>query len=120
VAPSTQVTLAPTNASRMRSSAARRATADAVGEHEQRALVQPNFDRLLLRVRRLASLGASRWGWIATSVVPRFRRFDADPRSIDASLRRIASDVRIYTSMPGVLPHVLASESSRRPPDAES
>ena len=46
--------------------------------------------------------------------------YNADPRSIDASLRRIASDVRIYASMPCVLPHVVPSESARRPPDVES
>ena len=133
-------------------------------EHEQRALVQPNFDRLSCAFARLVSLGAAttfevrgvrkevayftsfylysltrglpdalrarswpritrfddRWGWIVTSVVPRFRRFDADPRSIDASLRRIASEVRIYASMPCVLPHVVPPESAGRPPDVES
>jgi hypothetical protein len=55
-----------------------------------------------------------------TSVVPRFRRFDADSRSINASLRRIVADVRIYASMPCVLPHTLPSESSRHPPDVGS
>jgi hypothetical protein len=30
---------------------------------------------------------ADRWRWIVTSIVPRFRRFDAGPRLVDASLR---------------------------------
>ena len=33
-----------------------------------------------------------RWRWLVTSVVPRFRRFDADTRLVDASLRRIFDD----------------------------
>lgn len=36
-----------------------------------------------------------RWGWIVGSVVGRFRRFDADPPQIDASLRRILADAQI-------------------------
>ena len=93
-------------------------------EHEQRALVQPNFDRLSCAFARLFSMGSTlnfevrglrrelsyftsfylyslgrgipqalrahawpritrfddRWRWIVTSIVPRFRRFDADTR----------------------------------------
>ena len=93
-------------------------------EHEQRALVQPNLDRLSCAFARLFSIGSAltfevrgvrqeamyftsfylyaltrgipqavhahtwpritryddRWGWIATSIVPRFQRFDADTR----------------------------------------
>jgi hypothetical protein len=137
------------------STQARRAAKDLVWEgnlvlleHEQRALVQPHFDRLSCAFARLISMGAAttfevrgvrkeiayftsfysysftrglpdvlrarawpritrfedRWGWIVTSVVPRFRMFDGDPRSIDASLRRIVADARIYASMPCMLP----------------
>jgi hypothetical protein len=35
-----------------------------------------------------------------TSVVPRFRRFNADTHSIDASLRRIPNEARVYASTP--------------------
>ena len=45
-----------------------------------------------------------RWRWIVTSVVPRFRRFDADTRLVDASLRRIFDEARDYASNPCVLP----------------
>ena len=46
-----------------------------------------------------------RWNWIVRSVVPRFRRLDADMRLIDASLRRIFAEGRTYSSMPCVVPH---------------
>ena len=141
------------------SAAARQAADDSSGtgtvqllEHEQRALVQPNFDRLSCAFARLVSIGATtsfevrgvrqevayftsfylhslsrgiphalrartwprithfddRWRWLETSVVPRFRRLDADTRLIDASLRRISDEARVYASMPCVLP--LATE----------
>ena len=45
-----------------------------------------------------------RWGWIVTSIVPRFRRFDADTPLADASLRRIFVEARDYASNPCVLP----------------
>ena len=117
-------------------------------EHEQRAVVQPNFDRLSCAFARIVSIGAvtrfdvrgvrhetayftsfyldmltrgiphalrargwpritrfdDRWRWLETSVVPRFRRFDADMRLVDASLRRILDEARHYASMPCVLP----------------
>jgi PAS domain-containing protein len=117
-------------------------------EHEQRALVQPGFDRLSCRFARLFSMGSAlsfevrgvrqeasyftsfylysltrgmpravraqawpritrfddRWRWIVTSIVPRFRRFDADTRLVDASLRRIFDEARDYASNPCVLP----------------
>ena len=132
-------------------------------EHEQRALVQPNFDRLSCAFARLISIGSAtsfevrgvrreiayftsfylysltrgmpqvlrarawpritrfddRWCWIVTSVVPRFRRFDADTRLIDASLRRIVDEARDYASMPCVLPRSRQSESSRRTSNPE-
>ena len=109
-------------------------------EHEQRALVQPNFDRLSCAFARLFSMGSApsfevagvrqevsyfssfylysfgrgipqvlrarawpritrfddRWRWIVTSIVPRFRRFDADMPLVDASLRRIFDEARRY------------------------
>jgi hypothetical protein len=118
-------------------------------EHEQRALVQPNFDRISCPFARLFSIGSAlsfevrgvrqevsyftsfylsslgqghsrvprshawprithfddRWRWIVTSIVPRFRRFDADMRLVDTSLRRIFDDARDYASSPCVLPH---------------
>ena len=117
-------------------------------EHEQRALVQPNFDRLSCAFARLASIGSAtsfgvrgvrhemayftsfylysltrgiphalraqawpritrfedRWRWLVTSVIPRFRRFEADTRLIDASLRRIFDEARGFASTPCVSP----------------
>jgi Protein of unknown function (DUF2515) len=118
-------------------------------EHEQRALVQPHFDRLSCAFARLFSIGSAlsfevrgvrqemsyfssfyvyslgrgiphvlraqswprvtrfddRWRWIVTSIVPRFRRFDADVRLVDASLRRILDGAHDYASNPCVVPH---------------
>ena len=117
-------------------------------EHEQRALVQPNFDHLSCAFARLVSIAATtsfevrgvrqevacftsfylhalrqgvpharqvhawprithfedRWRWLETSVVPRFRRLDADPRLIRAGLRRISAEARVYASIPCVPP----------------
>jgi len=117
-------------------------------EHEQRALVQPNFDRVSCAFARLISIGSAtsfevrgvrqqvayftsfymysltrgtpyalraqawpritrfddRWRWLVKSVVPRFRRFDADARLVDASLRRILDDARRVALTPCVLP----------------
>ena len=39
-----------------------------------------------------------RWRWIVTSIVPRFRRFDAEPRLVDLSLRRIFDEARDYAA----------------------
>ncbi len=118
--------------------------------HEQRELVQPNFDRLSCAFARLLSIGAAtsfevhglrrevvyftsfslysvtraiprglrahpwpritryddRWHWLVTSVVPRFRRLDADPYLIDASLGRILADARAFASTPCLLPRL--------------
>ena len=115
-------------------------------EHEQRALVQPHFDRLSCLFARLVSLGAAtsfevrgvrpevayftsfylysltrgmpyalragawpritryddRWRWLEASVVPRFRRLDADTRLVGASLRRVVDDARVHASAPCV------------------
>jgi len=153
------------------SAAARRAAEELVWEgnvvlleHEQRALVQPRFDRLSCAFARLVSMGAAttfdarglrnevafftsfyldsltrglpdvlrarawpritrfddRWRWIETSVVPRFRRFDADPRLIDASLRRILADGRTYASSPCMPPRILPSERPHGPPEGST
>ena len=45
-----------------------------------------------------------RWRWLESSVVPRFRRLDADRRSIGAGLRRIAAEAHVYASIPCVPP----------------
>jgi len=117
-------------------------------EHEQRALVQPNFDRLSRASAWLVSIGSAtsfevrgvrqeiadftsfylysftrgiphalrarkwpritrfddRWRWLVTSVVPRFRRFDADTQVVDASLQHIFDEARDFASSPCVLP----------------
>ena len=117
-------------------------------EHEQRALVQPNFDRLSCRFARLFSLGSAlsfevrgvrqeaayftsfylysmgrgvpqalrarawprmtryddRWRWITTSIVPRFRRLEADVPLVNAGLRRILDEARGHGSIACVLP----------------
>ena len=137
------------------SAQARRAAGDLIWagnvellEHEQRALVQPNFDRLSSASAWLVSIGAAtsfemrgvrqeiayftsfyiysltrgiphalrarawpritrfddRWRWLVASVVPRFRRFDADTRLVDASLRHIFDEAHDFASAPCVLP----------------
>ena len=117
-------------------------------EHEQRAVVQPYFDRLSASFSRLVSMGATtsfeargarrearyftsfylyaltgglpgtmrgrglpritryedRWRWLETSVVPRFRRFDAEPGLVGASLARVIEDARRYADSPCVSP----------------
>jgi hypothetical protein len=117
-------------------------------EHEQRAVVQPGFDRLSCAFARIFSMGSTlnfevrglrqelsyftsfyvysltrgipqalrahawpritrfddRWRWIETCIVPRFRRFDADSRLVDTSLRRIFDEGRRYASLTCVLP----------------
>jgi hypothetical protein len=116
-------------------------------EHEQRALVQPNFDRLSCSSAWLVAIGSAtsfevrgvrqeiadftsfylysftrglphalrarawpritrfedRWRWLVASVVPRFRRFDADTALVDASLRHIFDEARDFASTPCVL-----------------
>jgi hypothetical protein len=117
-------------------------------EHEQRYMVQPNFDRLSCAFARLISIGSAtsfevrgfrhevayftsfygysltrgapnavrtrtwpritryddRWGWLSASVVPRFRRFDADTNLLRSSLRRIVDEAIVYASTPCVPP----------------
>jgi hypothetical protein len=147
------------------SAAARRRAGDliwagnvALLEHEQRALVQPNFDRLSCSSAWLVAIGSAttfevrgvrqeiadftsfylysftrglppalrarawpritrfedRWRWLIASVVPRFRRFDADTHLVDASLRRILDEARDFASAPCVPPRAPAD----RPPRA--
>jgi hypothetical protein len=55
-----------------------------------------------------------RWRWLVAGVVPRFRRFDADRRLIDASLRRISDDARRHASTPCVVPGSLPSQDPPR------
>jgi hypothetical protein len=139
----------------MASAAARQAADELVWEgnvelleHEQRALVQPNFDRLSRTFARLVSVGSAtsfevrgvrqmvasftsfylysltrgirhalraqawpritrfddRWSWLVASVVPRFRRFDANTCLVDASLRHIVDEARDFASTPCVPP----------------
>jgi hypothetical protein len=45
-----------------------------------------------------------RWRWLLMSVVPRFRRLEADARLIGGRLQRICDEARDYASMPCVLP----------------
>jgi hypothetical protein len=117
-------------------------------EHEQRAVVQPHFDRLSPSFARLVSMGATttfevrgarrevryftsfylhaltgglpgtvrgrglpritryedRWRWLESGVVPRFRRFDAEPGLVDASLARVVAEARRYADSPCVDP----------------
>ncbi|MGH3455246.1 MAG: DUF2515 family protein [Nocardioidaceae bacterium] len=116
----------------------------AILEHEQRALVQPNFDRLSGAFARIASMGSAstfevrglrqglgyftsfylssltrglpraarartwpniirfedRWPWLTTSVVPRFRRLDANQFMIQSSMRRILDEANRFGSTP--------------------
>ena len=142
---------------RTSSAEARRAAEDLIWEgnvqlleHEQRAVVQPNFDRLSGAYAGLFSMGSTlnfevrglrrevsyftsfylyavprrlpqavrsrtwpritrfddRWPWIVTSILPRFRKFDANAPLVDASLRRILADARAYASHACVSPSV--------------
>ena len=59
-----------------------------------------------------------RWRWITTSVVPHFRRFDADMRRVDASLLRIFDDARGYAATPCALPPASTRPRTQRPPTA--
>ncbi len=130
-------------------------------EHEQRALVQPNLDRLSCAFARLFSIGSAltfevrgmrheasyftsfylysltrgipqavqehswpritrfddRWRWICTSIVPRFRRLDADTLLVETSLRRIFDEARDYASNPCVLPAARAEPHTPAAPN---
>src|SRR5918994_1877085 len=60
-----------------------------------------------------------RWRWIEASIVPRFRRFDADARLVDASLRRIFDDARNYASHACVQPPSPKPDKLAPIPDTE-
>ena len=45
-----------------------------------------------------------RWRWIVTSIVPRFRRLEADVPLINAGLRRIFAEARTSGLIPCALP----------------
>jgi len=159
-------------ADQMASAQARQTAADLIWhgnvgllEHEQRALVQPNFNRLSCAFARLISIGAAtsfevrgvqrevayftsfylyaltrgiphalraqewpritrlddRWGWLVTSVVPRFRRLDADTSLVNASLRHIFDEARDFASAPCVLPRLPCGLArTPRPPTGQA
>ncbi len=117
-------------------------------DHEQRAIVQPHFDRISRMFARLISMGSTtafevrgvrqevryftsfyvhsfgsglthtmraqawpritcledRWRWLETCVLPRFRRLDASPDLLAASLTRVTDDARHYVSTPCFVP----------------
>jgi hypothetical protein len=129
-------------------------------EHEQSALVQPNFDRLSCSSAWLVAIGSAtsfevrgvrqeiadftsfylysftrgfphavrarawpritrfddRWRWLETSVVPRFRRFDADTHLVDASLRHILDEAHDFALSPCVPPRSPADGPRRTAP----
>jgi hypothetical protein len=58
-----------------------------------------------------------RWRWITTSVVPQFRRFDANLHLVDASMQRIFEDARGYASLPCALPPVSTQTPDTTPTD---
>ena len=65
----------------------------------------PEESRTLCVPERGRGLPASMTAGVAvTSVVPRFRRFDADTHSVDASLQHILDEGRDFASSPCVLP----------------
>jgi hypothetical protein len=45
-----------------------------------------------------------RWRWIVTSVVPRFRRFDAATSLVASTVRRIVEDARVHAALPCMAP----------------
>ncbi|GIH23292.1 hypothetical protein Aph01nite_16020 [Acrocarpospora phusangensis] len=58
-----------------------------------------------------------RWHWLVTSVVPRFRRFDADPRLSDTSMQRILTTAHALASTPCVPPQ---TETPHRTPRTQA
>ncbi|MEO6411306.1 MAG: hypothetical protein ABIO48_01855 [Pedococcus sp.] len=117
-------------------------------EHEQRAVVQPLFDRLSGTFGRLVSMGSTttfevrglrqevryftsfsaysltgglgaalrtrtvpritrfddRWRWLETTVVPRFRRLDAEQDLVDRTLGRVVEEAKRYADRPCLIP----------------
>ena len=60
---------------------------------------------------------ADRWRWIVTCIVPRFRRFDVNPRLVDASLCRVFDEARDYASNPCVLPRPMSELGNSTVPE---
>jgi hypothetical protein len=73
--------------------------------HALRARARPKITRF-----------EDRWRWLATSVVPRFRRLDARTHLVDASLQHIFDDARDFASSPCVTP---CSPADPPPPAAQ-
>ena len=65
------------------------------------------WDRAWPRITRFED----RWRWLSMSVVPRFRKFDANSHVIDASLQRIVDDARVYASTPCLLPRASQNDN---------
>lgn len=61
--------------------------------HAMRSQAWPRITRL-----------EDRWRWLETCVVPRFRRLDASPDLIAASLARVVDDTRHYADTPCFMP----------------
>lgn len=59
-----------------------------------------------LRARTVPSITRfdDRWRWLETSVVPRFRRLDADPRRVQWTLRRVVDEAQRYAERPCLVP----------------
>jgi hypothetical protein len=59
-----------------------------------------------LRTRTVPSITRfdDRWRWLATRVVPRFRRLDADQDLVDRTLARVVEDAQQYAAMPCLVP----------------
>ncbi len=59
-----------------------------------------------LRTRTVPSITRfeDRWRWLETSVVPRFRRLDADQDMVDRTLRRVMEEAQRYADRPCLVP----------------
>lgn len=59
-----------------------------------------------LRTRTVPSMARfdDRWRWLETSVVPRFRRLDADQDLVDRTLGHIVDEATRYAHMPCLVP----------------
>ena len=59
-----------------------------------------------LRTRTVPSMARfdDRWRWLEVSVVPRFRRLDADKGLLDRTLGRVVEEAKRYADKPCVVP----------------
>ncbi|WP_411285932.1 DUF2515 family protein [Lapillicoccus sp.] len=59
-----------------------------------------------LRTRTVPSMARfdDRWRWLETSVVPRFRRLDADQDLVDRTLGRVVEEAKRYADRPCLVP----------------